>query len=387
MIIYRLGSLGDTIVSLPALKLIARAFPNEKRIMLTHFSVSAKAAPMAEILQNTDLVDEYVEYPFHPTNPLEILALWRRLRALRQRVLVHLTPRGSRLKALRDALFFRACGIKTLIGVPFSPGLQAPLALAGGRYEYEGARLLRCIESLGNQPLDFDLERDRLRPFTLSGRNRESPSAKNLDRDRTLCDHDLGLTGAEQRTAQNLLEPFGNAPILAVSIGAKADVNDWGQENWCALIQRLAPKLPGWGLVLLGAGVEAERSAELAALWRGPVLNLCGAATVRGAAAVLAQCRFYIGHDSGPMHLAAAVGTLCIAIFSSRNLPGTWFPAGAAHRIFYREMECQGCRLVVCESRQKACIRSIRVEEVEKAALEFAKLSPTPQALSPALGA
>jgi ADP-heptose:LPS heptosyltransferase len=353
MIIYRLGSLGDTIVSLPALRLIARAFPNEKRIMLTHFSVSAKAAPMAEILQNTKLVDDYVEYPFHPTNPLEILSLWWRLRARRQEVLVHLTPRGSRLKALRDALFFRACGIKTLIGVPVSPSLQTPLALDNGNYEYEGARLLRCIETLGEHPLDFD----------------------------------LGLTWAERRKAQNLLEPFGKAPIFAVSIGAKADVKDWGHDNWLNLIQRLAAQLPGWGLVLLGARVENERSASLAPLWRGPVLNLCGAVPVRVSAAVLERCRFYIGHDSGPMHLAAAVGTPCIAIFSSRNLPGTWFPPGPKHRIFYREIECQGCRLVVCEQRQKACIMSIRVEEVEKAALELAKLSQTPQSHPQVLGA
>jgi ADP-heptose:LPS heptosyltransferase len=44
---------------------------------------------------------------------------------------------------------------------------------------------------------------------------------------------------------------------------------------------------------------------------------------------------FYLGHDSGPMHLAALAGTSCIAIFSARAKPGVWFPHGDGHRIFY----------------------------------------------------
>jgi ADP-heptose:LPS heptosyltransferase len=73
------------------------------------------------------------------------------------------------------------------------------------------------------------------------------------------------------------------------------------------------------------------------------------------------------------MHLAAAVGTRCVAIFSSQNLPGEWFPYGTGHKVIYRDIECKGCRLVVCEARQKACIRSITVDEVLQAVLEVGR--------------
>ncbi len=69
ILIYRLGSLGDTVVALPALKLVARAFPDAERWMLTNFSTSAKAAPMAAVLAGMGLVHGYIEYPIGMRSP------------------------------------------------------------------------------------------------------------------------------------------------------------------------------------------------------------------------------------------------------------------------------------------------------------------------------
>src|SRR2546422_11247102 len=63
ILIYRLGSLGDTVVALPALRLVARAFEDAERWVLTNFNVSHKAAPMASVLEGTGLVHGYLEYP------------------------------------------------------------------------------------------------------------------------------------------------------------------------------------------------------------------------------------------------------------------------------------------------------------------------------------
>jgi len=71
---------------------------------------------------------------------------------------------------------------------------------------------------------------------------------------------------------------------------------------------------------MLGAADEQVRTELLLANWPGPKLNLCGQLSVRQSAAVLTHARVYLGHDSGPMHLAAAVGIPCVAVFSSRNL-------------------------------------------------------------------
>lgn len=342
ILVYRLGSLGDTVVALPALRLIARAFPNATRTMLTNFSVSLKAAPVAEVLENTGLIHDYIEYPINVRSPRALWALRKRIRDCRADTLIYLAfPRG-RWKAVRDAVFFRACGIKNLLGIPYAADQQCVLPLGNGMYEYEGARLLRCIESLGQQELD-------------------APGV-----------FDLAFTKGEQAIAKTLLAPFGATPILVASIGTKADVNNWEDDNWRELIPRLATILPGWALVMIGAPVERERSQALLQLWQGPTLNLCGEVRVRISAAVLSHAKIYLGHDSGPMHLAAAAGTPCVAIFSSRCPPGEWFPFGKKHRILYHRIECQGCELEVCVERNKECIRSITVGEVANAVKSLA---------------
>jgi len=344
ILIYRVGSLGDTVVALPALRLIASAFPDAERWVLTNFNVNAKAAPMASVLEGTGLVHGYLEYPIGLRDVVGLLRLRREIRRLRPEALVYLAGARGRAKAWRDALFFRACGIRRLIGVPYGVDHQRPRLLGGGLYEYEGARLARCLRALGDA-----------RP--------DAPDA-----------FDLALSDTEHQAAFGALGPLADGrPLLMASIGAKVDVKDWGDVNWSALLTRLGSQLPEWGLAMLGTAEERGRSEALLANWPGIRVNLCGDLDVRESAAVLTHARIYLGHDSGPMHLAAAVGTPCVAVFSSRSLPGEWFPYGDQHRVLYRSISCQGCRLEVCIERQKACIRSITVGEVECSVLELVK--------------
>ena len=344
ILIYRLGSLGDTVVALPALRLVAKAFPDAERWVLTNFTVNAKAAPMAAVLDGTGLVHGYLGYPLGLRDVAGLLRLRRDLRRLRPDALVYLAAPRGRTRVWRDALFFRACGIDRLIGVPYGLEQQRPRRLDGGLYEHAGARLARCLRSLGDASLD-------------------APDA-----------FDLALSEAEHQAAVRALGPLADGrPLLMASIGAKVDVKDWEDGNWSALLARLGARLPEWGLAMLGAADERARSDALAANWPGNRANLCGRLTVRESAAALTRARIYLGHDSGPMHLAAAVGTPCVAVFSSRNLPGEWFPYGDRHRVLYHSISCQGCRLEVCVERQKACIRSITVDQVARSVLDLVK--------------
>src|SRR6185437_9201364 len=100
------------------------------------------------------------------------------------------------------------------------------------------------------------------------------------------------------------------------------------------------------GLVLVGAAGERERSDRLGRFWSGPVANLCGFASPRVSAAAMRRARMFIGHDSGPMHLAAAVGTRCVAIFSPKNRPGEWYPFGDRHKILYPSRGADSIRAI-----------------------------------------
>jgi hypothetical protein len=289
---------------------------------------------MAAVLEGTGLVHGYIEYPVGLRNPRNLLELRRRIRGEGVHTLMDLTESRGLLRAWRDLTFFRACGVRRFIGAPLSPGAQRPRRLSTGLYESQAASLARRVVKLGAAHVD-------------------DPTA-----------FDLALSCEEHAQAAAILGPLAGRAFIAVSVGAKVDVKDWEDARWRPLLAELARRYPAHGLVALGSADETARCETLCAAWHGRFVNACGKLAVRGSGAVLARCAVFIGHDSGPMHLAAAAGARCVAIFASRNLPGEWFPSGHGHRVLYRAMSCQGCQRDVCKDRQKACIRSITVDEV-----------------------
>jgi heptosyltransferase-3 len=340
VLIYRLGSLGDTVVALPALHLVARAFPDAERRLLTNFPVNAKAPPAADILENTNLIHGYFRYVAGTRNPFELLSLWWQLVRWRPQILIYLGAKRGVDSARRDASFFRLCGIRSLIGVPLTEDMQQNRWLESEQsLEPEATRLARNLAGLGDAHL-------------------EAPES-----------WDLHLTSTEHAKAGEALSRIAGYPLIVVSVGTKRQSKDWGRENWRALVAVLAQSYPGHALALLGSPEESEASEYAADGWRqhsasSPVINLCGLLTPRESAAVLTPARIFLGHDSGPMHLAAAVQTPCVAIFSARNKPRVWFPYGKQHRVLYHQVDCWGCNLEICTIEKKKCLTSITVDEV-----------------------
>lgn len=342
VLIYRLGTIGDTVVSLPALHLVARAFPDAERRMLTSFPPMAKASASSTVLEGTGLVHGYFRYTMRTRSAKELLRLWWSLLRWRPQLLVDLSPASGVADAKRNAWFFRLCGITRSVGVPLTDDMQQPRRLpddAGGeRYEHECSRLVRNLAALGPGNLD-------------------DPQS-----------WDLKLSEAEQARADEVLAPVKGKPLIAVSFGTKNQANDWTGENWRELLAQLSARYPDHALALCGARVEAADSALTAAGWRehspAPVVNLCGLLTPRESAAVFQRAAVFLGHDSGPMHLAAAVQTPCVAVFSARNPRGIWFPYGKAHRVLYHHVDCEKCGLETCIVEGKKCILSVAVSEM-----------------------
>ena len=188
---------------------------------------------------------------------------------------------------------------------------------------------------------------------------------------------DLGLSAREHAQARDYLAgTVDDSPFIALSIGTKAQVNDWTQPNWLAVVKALNDRYSDRGLVTLGSAHEHGRSDDLLRIWSGPRLNLCGKPSPRVSAAILARADLFIGHDSGPMHLAANVGTRCVAIFSARVLPGVWFPRGHGHQVLYHGTECAGCLLFECVAHNKKCILSISPAEVLEAVEKAMEAGP-----------
>jgi heptosyltransferase III len=240
----------------------------------------------------------------------------------------------------RDRRFFLLAGVRRLAGFLGPEELRYRFDARTGLYESEFARLARVIAELGDA-----------RPNEAASWN-------------------LHLSATERATARHALGELAGAPLIVCGPGTKMQAKDWGQENWRALLAALQARVPDCGLALIGSRQDIEAGDFAAQDWNGPKVNLSGKLTPRESAAVLEQARIFLGPDSGPMHLAACVGTPCVIAFSARGLPGMWFPFGQHHRIVYHQTSCFGCNLQTCTREARRCLTSITVQEMLDAAIK-----------------
>ena len=338
VLILRPGSVGDTMVCLPCFHLIARRFPNAERRVLTNLPVAKVSAPVKAILDGTGLVDDYFEVDYSDVRR-RLRTKWdlcRKIRSWRPDLLIVLTdPRGFK-QHFSELAFFKLCGVRAMLNMSLeertAPHRWVP---ERGCYEYEAERLARSVRSLGDARLD------------------DSAS------------WDLRLSPTERERALEAVKPArGTAGLIICSIGAADGVKDWGAGNWLAMIEKLTVKADGYGLAVVGAGTEYQRSEAVRTRWLGPSVNLCGRLSIRETAAVMKHADVYLGHDSGPMHLAAAAGVPCVGIYTAREHAGIWFPYGNQHRVIFHDVPCAGCKLSECTVYAKRCITSITVAEV-----------------------
>jgi ADP-heptose:LPS heptosyltransferase len=340
ILIYRLGSLGDTIIALPAFHAIRRSFPNAAITLLTSKPVASKAAPVESILAGTGLFDEVLNYPVGTRNPFVLGCLLWRIRSRNFSAAINLAEYRSDTATARDRFFFYLAGIRRFHGFNLE---QRDKNIAPdphtGQVEWEAARIVRRVESL----ILLDLADEAL--------------------------WDLRLSNEEIGEAEAWLSPLANTRnLVAFSTGTKVQAKHWGVEKWAELCGRLSRCFPGWSAVFFGSAEEAEEAEACMRAWNGRALNLCGVCSPRVTAAAMARCRFFIGHDSGPMHLAACMGLPCVAVFSARNLPQQWFPRGEGHEIVQHLTDCAGCGLETCVVEVKKCLSGIPVDEVERVA-------------------
>lgn len=300
VIIYRLGSLGDTVIAMPCFHHVARTFPDRERIVLTNKPVSGVAPALEAILGSSGLVHSYITYDVGERGFFDLLNLFLRIRASGADTMVYLTAGRGLENVARDMRFFRLCGIKKFHGAPSTADLHENRLVGSDdrEIEPEAERLVRTLESLG--PIDL---RDR-------------------------ANWDLLLNEYEHAAAERAIAALQGQPFIAISIGTKLPANDWGKDNWNAMLSVLAARLENVALVGIGASADFAGTERLLRRWKGKTANLCGTLDPRQSAAVLSRAALFIGHDSGPMHLAAASGAPTIGVFGNNNPPRKWHPYG-----------------------------------------------------------
>lgn len=153
--------------------------------------------------------------------------------------------------------------------------------------------------------------------------------------------------------------------FVAVQAACGTPAKRWTAGRWPALIKAL-PR--GKAVVLLGSAAEREEMNAIALQCgaRKPKIA-AGMLGLGGLAELLKQAKLLISVDSGPAHLAAAVGTPVLGLYSGTNRVSQWGVRGKGTRILRAEVPCSPCELTQCPY-DNECMRRIGVAEVLQAA-------------------
>ncbi len=175
----------------------------------------------------------------------------------------------------------------------------------------------------------------------------------------------------------------GDRPIAAIHPGASKEPRAWHAGRFAELGRRLADRIGARVLVLAG---PPDRIAEATIRRRIPDACLLPAApepTIQFMAGLIERCDLFIGNDSGPMHIAAALDVPTIALFGPGS-PGRTAPRAPSGRVvpLGRDYPCAPCRqdffreCSPAPSGKPFCLEEITVEEVERAAADLLGRAP-----------
>jgi ADP-heptose:LPS heptosyltransferase len=179
---------------------------------------------------------------------------------------------------------------------------------------------------------------------------------------------------AAVRLAQAGIGP--DTPLLALQPGASTASRRWAPRRFIALAKRLLAAHPDLRIVLTGSPAERALARQIAdAVGDGRVWVGAGAVPLRLMPALLARCAVLVSGDTGPMHMAVAVGTPVVALFavSDARRSGPAYDLDR-HTVIQKWRTCDPCLSKRCPYPQPTCMDNISVEEVYAAVTR--RLSP-----------
>lgn len=326
----KLADLGDLLAVTPALQALRAAHPSARIDLL----VPPSSASLLEGAPFLDRIVSYNKYLFDslhgllsPGAVISALGLLLRLRRERYDALVlfhHFATRWGSIK-------FRALALAA--GSPVRAGLD------NGR---GGFLTLHALDRGFGTAHEVDYW---LAVAKLLGASTE-----------TAWRPFVPISEAHRAEALRLIDSTGNshamrsAPLVAVHPGAGrySLARIWPTERFAQVARALVDAYDAEVVVVGGPDeVELAFSLESQVDRPGSVRVLAGRASIHVTAAVLEQCDLFVGNDSGPMHLAAAVGTPVVAVFGPSNWAawGPYVPPDepSPHAVVRRDLPCMPC--------------------------------------------
>jgi lipopolysaccharide heptosyltransferase II len=156
------------------------------------------------------------------------------------------------------------------------------------------------------------------------------------------------------------------SPIIVLHVGAGTAAKQWPIEYFARLVERLENELEAT-VILVGAADDQRRAQQLSR-WAPRVINWTGRLSLMQLSALLAEADLFIGGDSGPAHVAAAMAAPSVVLFSGTNRADCWRPVGERVIVLRSPVPCSPCHLKSCPVRGHPCMGGTLPWEVFEAA-------------------
>jgi ADP-heptose:LPS heptosyltransferase len=254
------------------------------------------------------------------------------------------------------------------LAINFEPDVRSNLLLAAA-----GASWTAGFSSGGGGPLlDAALEYD-IHAHTTDNARRLVESVF----ERTANPRDeraLNVPAAARAVAARRLAGV-HGPLVGVHVSGGRAIKQWEPERFAAVARQVSAAV-GATIVLTGSpGDRALVDLVAAALPAGRVIDVSGDLDLLGVAAILERLDLLLTGDTGPMHLAVAVGTPVLAVFGPSD-PARYAPRGPRDRVVRVDLPCSPCNRIRlpparCVGHTPDCLASVTTESVFTAAMSI----------------
>ncbi len=341
IIIIKPSSLGDIIHTLPLLKTLRNEHPS------AHISWVLEGA-FRELLDGNKDLDEII---------LIHTKKWRREISAKT-----IGEIWQTIKKLRESRYDIAIDLQGLL----KSGIITWLSNAKIRLGFHKSNMREPINAL------FLTKRAE------SARPQKHAIERNLDLLKSLGIHnfkihfDLDFSSEGEKMAESFFSNLAlNGSLVAVNPGFGFQTKAWGLEKYAALCDMLIEKLNCTVLLTWGPG---ER--EMVEIITGKMKNtplVSPSTTIKQSLSFFSRCDLFIGSDTGPMHVCAAIGVKTLVLMGPTD-PLRNGPFGNEHTVIQKNLSCKNCYKRKCGTRE--CMESILVDEVFEAASKIISAGP-----------
>lgn len=337
ILILKPSSLGDVVQALPVLRLLRLHFPSSE----IFWWIDASLAPLLEGDPDLTGVVRFERQRWRsPVHWAEAVASFRHLREHRFDWVIDLQS------------LFRSGLVAWLANGGFTIGLDDPREGARGFYDAAVPR-----PSYDTHAVDWYLQVLRKLEVPVHDRFTWLPKPKNLS---------ASFSGSS-----------GDSRWIALQPGARWSNKRWPAENFAAFVKEISLSRPDVQFAIIGSKTDRDLGRIVSQGAPERCLDLTGRTELPEMVDWIRKSELLVTNDTGPMHIAAALGTRVVALFGPTE-PKRTGPYGQLDNVLREELSCSPCLKSVCSfPRPMECLHLITVDRVVHRAMKMLQDSTT----------